>query len=417
MKKNVLAIMIMAFALIFSACTKNEDDMLLTGGKVNDNNFFTKVELHYSTGMMTKSTNSNKMLVESGGEITGVIDYFFSFWLEPANGEEIAEGTFKIVNATNQVVYQSINPENGIDIKFPTLGTYTLTVTGTFGGNPFNFTGITVNVVEPGEVPEDPVDPDPVSNSLTSPVNLSNLAFSGNSNVTVDIAVKKEAYLINGTNWFFVKRTNGTGFQQLNTVTNDGDSIRFTLIMPKTNGTVMEFNIGCYLNGSPMWMTPSAGETPSILAGTSGNPYSDSENYFAMKLTVSGQNLILKTISGEIVLTNDPTLNPPATIPGNAGDGEDGEYTIRWSGYTHFFKTTEVSPAFRYKVDEAWTYLVVSPYSENAEYFKVNIPSNTSGQMHFQFGKMSGTTFIPDYAGMAPSMYYDAEIGHLVKNI
>ena len=34
MKKNVLAIMIMAFALIFSACTKNEDDMLLTGEKL-----------------------------------------------------------------------------------------------------------------------------------------------------------------------------------------------------------------------------------------------------------------------------------------------------------------------------------------------------------------------------------------------
>ncbi len=417
MKKTVLAMIIMAFALIFSACTKNEDDMLLTGvGKVNDDNFFTKVELHYSTGIVTKSTNSNKMLVESGGEITGVIDYFFSFWLEPANGEEIAKGVFKITNASNQVVYQSVNPENGIDIKFPTLGVYTLTVNGSFGGNPFSFTGVTINVVAPGEVPEDPVDPDPIVTSLTSPVNLSNLNSSG-SNVTVDVSIKKETYLVNGTSWFFVKRTNGAGFQQLNNIVNDGDSVRFVLTFPKTNNTIVEFNTGCYLNGSPMWMTPSAGETPSILAGESGNPYADSENYFAMKLTVSGQNLILKSISGEIVLTNDPTLNP-LTIPGNAGDGEDGEYTIRWSGYTHFFKTAEVSPAFRYKVgNEAWTYPAVSPYSENLEYFKVNIPNNTSGEMHFQFGKMSGTTFIPDYAGMAPSMYYDAEIGHLVKNI
>lgn len=409
MKKNVFAVLLaLAAMVIFAGCDK---DFNYYPGSDNNGNVVERVELNYSVHGAEKSAIEKNAIV-SGAQVSGSINYYFSFWLTPATGDPIALGIFEIRDENDVIVYISATAENGIDHKFSEPGIYTLLVNGNLGGTSFNFNNIEINVLESGVTP---VDPDEVP--ATSPVRLHNFYIDGNT-AYVNVVMSKAEYE-GGTDWFYIKRTNGTNFENNGVVVEDNDSIRFTLSFPAENQTYVEFNGAHYEEGSAMWLTPSAGQTPSILySGASNTPYNNSGSFFGMRLNINGTSAELRTYDGILLLsTEDEEIENE--IPGNNGDGPSNGYTVRWSGYTHFFKTEISSPTFRYKIGATGTYafLNATVCPTNPDYYQVEIPSGTVGEMRFQFGTETGTNFVPSLIEMSSSMYYEPSTLELVKNI
>lgn len=410
MKKNVFAMLIaMAMMVIFAGCEKEinfnpgQDD----GGIIN------RVELNYSVHGMEKSI-AEKSAIVSGEIISGSVNYYFSFWLTPAIGNPIALGIFTIRNANNVIVYTSATAENGIDHKFLEPGNYSLGVNGNFGGTAFSFENITISVTASGIIPDDPEEI-----SATSPVRLSNFHIDGGT-AYVNVVISKNEYQAQtGANWFYVKRINGTDWSTNNAVVSEADSVRFTLSFPATNQTYVELN-AAFHDGSTggMWLTPSAGEHPSVLySGGANTPYNNSGSFFGMRLHINGNSAELRTYAGILLLSTEDEVE--VTIPGNNGDGPSNSYTIRWSGYTHFFKSEINNPTFRYKIGATGTYsfLTATICPTNPDYYQVEVPSSTTGEMRFQFGTGTGSSFVPSLIEMSHSMYYEGTTLELVKNI
>ncbi len=411
MKRNIFAVLIaMAAMVIFAGCEK---EINFNPGQDNDGDIINRVELNYSVHGPEKSAVEKNAIV-SGAEISGSVNYYFSFWLTPATGDPIALGIFEIRNEDDVIVYISATAENGIDHKFSEPGMYTLLVNGNLGGTSFNFNNIEINVLESGVIPDDP-DEIPA----TSPVRLHNFHIDGNT-AYVNVVISKSEYQAQSSaSWFHVKRVNGTDWSTNNAVISEEDSVRFTLSFPATNQTYVEFN-AAFHDGSTggMWLTPSAGQTPSILySGATNTPYNNSGSFFGMRLNINGSAAELRTYAGILLLSTEDEIE--IAIPGNNGDGPSNDYTVRWSGYTHFFKTEVTNPTFRYKIGSTGTYefLTATVCPTNSEYFQVEIPAGTTGEMRFQFGTGTGSSFVPSLIEMSHSMYYEGTTLELVKNI
>lgn len=402
----LLALTVMVF---FSGCRDDYNFPDFGENKLNP------VGLNYSVHGMEKSTVVGKSAIVSGEIISGSINYYFSFWLTPAVGDPMAMGIFTIRDENDMIVYTSATAENGIDHKFLEPGNYSLEVSGNFGGTAFLFENITISVLASGIIPDDPEEV-----SATSPVRLSNFHIDGGT-AYVNVVISKNEYQAqSGANWFYVKRINGTDWSTNNAVTSETDSVRFILSFQANNQAYIEFN-SAFHDGSTggMWLTPSAGEYPSVLySGASNTPYNNSGSFFGMRLHINGSSAELRTYNGILLLsTEDEEVE--VTVPGNNGDGPSNEYTVRWSGYTHFFKSGINNPTFRYKIGTNGTYsfLAVTICPTNPDYYQVEVPSSTTGEMRFQFGTGTSTNFVPSLVEMSHSMYYESSSFELIKNI
>ena len=351
----------------------------------------------------------SKGIVNSGDTISGDSLYYFCFWLTPATGNNIAVGTFTIHNSSQVVMYQSVSPENGISWKAPLSGYYTMGVSGVYNNIPFSFVNITIYVTG-GIIPPSPTP--------TSPVRLYNFQVS-QSTAAVDVAISKSQYINqSGASWFHLFRIDGQNFLTNQTVISEPDSVRFTLSFPNTNGLYVDFN-AAYVDGSSggMWLNPSAGNPPSILwTGSQNIPHTSSGSYFGFRLHSVVGGYELRTHSGILLLS---TVSIPNPIPGNSGDGVANNYQLRWSGYTHYFKTAVTAPTFRYKIGMTgvWTYLPTQQLVSNSDYFETEIPAGTVGQLRFQWGTGIGTGFTPATLEMGNSQYYESSTDQLVKTI
>lgn len=402
---TIIVLGLIIFSIIIGGCRKDIDVESPKKDQVPEK----KVELNFSI-KEGKSTKEKNGLIVSGQTLSGNINYYFNFWLSPASGENIALGIFTITNEGGTKVYETSTPENGIDFKATATGDYTLSATGNYGGENFSFTNITIKVTSGGVDPEDP--------NPTSPVTLKNLRIV-NDNALVDVTISKKEYSeYSNVSWFHVYRINGSGFQGNQAVINETDSIKFTLTFSATNQNYVEFNAGFYNNADPWWFTPNAGQTPSILyAGGANTPFTSSGNYFGFRLVVNGQNAEIRSYSGITILTTSTGSNDP--IPGNNGDGPANNYQVRWSGYTHYFKTTDSNPTFRYRIGATGTYtfLPATQVATNTAYYSVEIPSGTTGELRMQFGTGTGANFLQNSTMMSNSMYYETSTQELAKNL
>lgn len=361
---------------------------------------------------LSVTTSGGNMKIASNQTIYTDSVYYNSFWLTPATGTVIPMGMWTIWDSNNVVIYQSAVVENGIDIKFPFNGNFTLEVSGTYQGNPFLFNNITIVV---GSV----LPPPPPPVTATSPVRLYNFAVSGGT-ATVDVAISKAQWQSqSGATWFHVKRVNNLNFLGNQAVVSTTDSVFFSLSFSAINQTYVEFN-AAFHDGSPggIWLIPSYGTPPSILyTGVTGVPYNGSENFFGFRFHDAGSGIYeLRTHSGTLVLSTITPTPPP--IPGNAGDGALNNYQVRWSGYDHWFKTNQTNPTIRWRMGTTGTYTYISPnpivWANNTAYITWTFPQLT-GQVRWQNGTGTGASFVPDTVGMAHSMYYDASTQELVK--
>ncbi len=362
------------------------------------------VSLHFSLNGIQQ-----KGLITSGQTVSGDTAYYFSFWLSPATGDPIAMGIWTISNSNGVTVYQSATAENGIDFKPAMAGTYTLGVTGNLAGQAFSYSNITVIATGAGNG-NNPGLPNPCS-----PVRLHSLQVSGGT-ASVGVVISKREYQAQSSaNWFHLFRINGQGFTTNQAVTSETDSVRFTLSFPAVNQTYVEFNAGFH-DGSTggMWLTPGAGSPPSILYTAGNIPYNYSSNYFGFRFHVNGNLNEIRTYNGTLLLSTGGASIP---IPGNQGDGPANNYQVRNSGYIHYFKSAIVNPTFRYRIgNTSYTELPATSLAINNEYFQVNIPAGTMGEMRFQYGSGTGANFVPA-SSMANSMYYEQNSGELVKNL
>ncbi len=381
---------------------------------------FIFIEESYPTEETVEAAVELNFTLRSGGNIkvyngqTLLTDsiYYNSFWLAPATGAIISTGIWLIRDSNNNSIYQSAMPENGIDIKFPSNGNYSLEVSGTYQENPFLFNNITIVV---GTV----FPPPPTPATATSPVRLYNFSVSGGT-ATVNVAISKAQWQSqSGAVWFHVKRINNLNFLGNQAVTSTTDSVFFSLSFSAINQAYVEFN-SAFHDGSTggVWLIPGYGTPPSILyTGAMGLPYEGSENFFGFRFHDVGAGVYeLRTHSMTLILSTATPTTPQ--IPGNAGDGVFNNYQVRWSGYYHWFKTNEPNPSLRWRMGpaEAWNYLTPSPtiWISNSNYVIWEFTQLT-GQFRWQNGAGTGDNFVPDTIGMAHSMYYDANTQELVK--
>lgn len=381
-------------------------------GSIIVNEDFNKEEIPYSkTPLMPKIPTKQAMgeIINSNGTVTGDANFFFSFWLSPYLGTNIAKGIFLIKDSNNQTIYQSAAPENGIDIKFINPGTYTLSVSGTFNGNSFNFVNITIIVTTS-------TPPPPPTN--TAPVNLKNFQVQGLTTASVDVAISKNQYPTQtSATWFWVRRINGMNFiGNQSPSSSTTDSVYFTLIFDQIDQNYIEFNAGFH-DGSPggVWLNPSTGNPPSILYNGTNIPYSSSHSYFGFRFHILGGGAYaLKTHSGTTLLQ----IGQAYPIPGNNGDGPTNNYQVRWSGYEHYFKTALQSPVLRYKVNTAttWSYVNMSALTTNPNYQKYAFPNGTTGSLYFQWGTgNTDATFAAASNEFSNSQYYYPPLQCCVK--
>lgn len=393
-------------SLFFSNCKEFEFE----GPKnVNPDPTETKVTLNFSSS----NDGEKSFKVISGETLTGDSQYYFSFWLSPSKDDSIALGIWIVKDSSNNVIYQSSVVENGIDIKFPRNGKYYIEVSGSQPSN-FIFNNIKIVVGKTTTPPPPPA-------TATSPVRLYNLKLKDDGNATVDVVISKaEHQAFSNSNWFYVRRIDNTNWSTNNAVVSETDSVRFTLTFSNSDNSYIEFNTA-YHDGSTggIWLKPSIGNPPSILySGAENTPYGGSGSFFGFRVKrISSTQMELRTYSGILLLSVGGST--PAPIPGNNGDGLADNFQIRWSGYTHFFKTVATNPTFRYKIGPTgtWTFLTATQLTSNSSYFQVEIPTGTSGQLRFQFGTGTGTNFVPASSEMNNSMYWESSTGELVKNI
>lgn len=397
MKKLFLIAIVIASVAMLAACKKIEL------GKDGNKPIFEKVQLNFSQSEMKA-----KGVVVSGQTINGNVNYFFSFWLTPAPD---TKGIFEITSADQIVTYySSAVAENAIDWRAPAVGTYKLNVSGTYNNQSFSYTNITINVTD-NYVP-------PVSN--TDPVRFYNPTVNSNlSMVTIDVAVAKGSYTTSPHNWFHVKRMNGLNFIGNQAVVNENDSVRFSLSFPSNNGTYVEFMTGM-ADGSAggLWLTPSSYPGCLLYSGSPDNPYNGSGNFFGFRLIVSGNHYEFQSLSGEEILSFSSGTG--TVIPGEAGDGSFTNYQVRWTGFTHWVKTGLSNPILRYKLGTSgsWTYASLSQFPNNNSYWSLTFPSNTSGELFFQWGTgNSDGNFVPATNEIQNSMYFVSSLGLLAKNI
>jgi len=410
MRTKVVFLFMAVIGLMFSSCEKEEYFMMVS--EEDNENPSNQISLNYSLKESQKSSKAEGTNLVNGQTITGNIAYYFSFWLNPSEGV-VAKGIYTITNTkTSAIVYgPSAAAENGIDFKFPEAANYSLKVEGNYDGQNFLYENITIIVT--------PSDTTTGNTSLTSPVRLYDFSLNG-TNAIVKIAISKAEYQSSSSaNWFYVKRTNGQGFVGNQSLTSENDSVRFTLTFPANSNDYIEFNVG-YHDGSSggMWLTPSIGQNPSILwSGNQNLPYTNSGSFFGFRLhVISSTQAELRNYGGTTLIT----FNSASTtqIPGEAGDGPSTQYTVRWSGFKHFFKTSITSPTFRYKVgtNGTWNFLTVSN-NANPSYKEITFPDQTTGEIHFQWGTGTGTSFVPATSEMAYSIYWSPSNQSLVKNI
>ncbi|HPT08177.1 MAG TPA: hypothetical protein PLE28_00570 [bacterium] len=393
MKKLFLLLTLLTVSTLLFNC--NKEELVKKPGKTE------KVQLNFS-----QSELKSKGVITSNQTITGDVDYYFSFWLTPAPD---AKGLFEITSMDGSIIYySSANAENAIDWKAPATGTYLMEVSGTYNGT-FSFVNITINVTD-NYVP-------PVSN--TYPVRFYNARID-NSNVIIDVVVTKGIYAVSpydNYDWFYVKRINGLNFIGNQSVTNENDSVRFQLSFPATNGIYIEFMAGMH-DGSTngLWLTPSSYSGCLLYSGSENLPYNASGYFFGFRLVTSGNSYEIKSYSGTTILNFSGTEN---TIPGEAGDLSINNYQVRWTGFTHYIKTSLNAPVLRYKIGEngSWTYTSLNQFSQNNDYWYLTFP-NLSGELFFQWGTgNTNTNFTPANSEMENSMYYVSNLGMLAKNI
>lgn len=409
MKKNVFFVFAIALMMVIAGVmsTGCEKDFKFVDNNGNGNEDPTPK----AVGLSVSTPSGNGMKIASGQTLYTDTVYYNSFWLTPAVGATIPMGIWTIRDSNNVVMYQSAIAENGIDIKFPKNGNYSLEVSGTYQGTPFLFNNITIVV---GTVSPPPPPP---PTTATSPVRLYNFSVNGGT-ATVDVAISKAQWQSqSGAAWFHVKRFNNLNFLGNQSVVSTTDSVFFSLTFSAINQAYMEFN-AAFHDGSPggVWLIPSYGTPPSILyTGSSGVPYGGSENFFGFRFHDAGSGVYeLRTHSGTLVLSTSAITPPP--IPGNAGDGSLNNYQVRWSGYYHWFKTNEPNPTLRWRMGPTgtWNYLTPNPtvWPSNTAYITWEFPQLT-GQVRWQNGTGTGANFVPDTVGMAHSMYYSGN--ELVK--
>ncbi len=404
MKKNLVILMMAMVAMFFAGCEKEFNFQPQENGEIIDST--NTVQLFYSVDNGTKESKGE--ISTGGGTIIADSGIYISFWLEPATGSNMAKGIYEIVDSSSlNFIYQSSVAENGIDIR-PDVGKYGLKVYNISPGTPSFFDNITIIVN--GTTPPPPP-------TQTSPVRLYNLNVSG-GNASVNVAISKSQWQAQATaNWFYLRRVNGLNFVGNQAVTSTTDSVFFQLNFSAVDQTYVEFNAG-YHDGSVggVWLMPGYGNPPSILAGGINTPYGGSENFFGFRLhSTTNGNWELRTHNGTLVLsTGTPTPNP---IPGNNGDGLTNNYQVRWSGYYHYFKTSLASPTFRYRLGTtgAWVFITPSQLANNPDYWEIHFPSGTTGEINFQWGAGSITTFAPSSTEMQNSMYWDIGLGCLRK--
>ena len=403
MKKIAL---FLAAAIIFAAsgCRKDFDSIKPSTTTSNGNNNVSGLTLNFQVGGK-KSVNE---VITSGATVTGDIAYKFRVWLEPSSGSTIAKGTYTITyNSTGVAVYNSTGLENGIDFTAPYVGTYTLTCSGTYNGNAFSYTGVSI-IVTSSTI---------VTTPATAPVKIKGMTItSGTANVSCSIN-KTELDAIAGTSYFYVERINGNNFT-CNALTGSqviGDSVFFTFSFPVTSLSDVDFNAGKYNSTSnPIWLSASIpASNPSILfAGNSVG------NYFRVRLTVSGNIATLSAPNGQVLFIVNAGTN--AIIPGNNGDDATHGYTLRWSGLIQYcdFLSNATIPIFRYKVGSTGTFIesAATLTSGTTTYYQSALPTGTIGTIYMQFGNYVGSTFVP-LTNLSNSMYWDATSGCLVVTI
>jgi len=395
MKKStkIIALLIVMIGMFTSSCKKFEMDEFVPKDPDNP----TTVTLMGSVDDGTKKVMGQ--VLTSNSTINGDLDFYFGFWLEPSTSTPIATGTYVIKNSSNVTVYSSTAPENGIDFKFPATGTYILSVSGTYNGTPFSFVNINI-IVTDGTVPINPA---------TSPVRI--VGMSTNSTTTsISLAVSRAEYAtITATNWFYVAKINGTNFTHV-AATFANDSVYFSIPFSTASGTTnVEFNAG-YEDGSVggIWFTASLPTgSPSIL-------YPGTGNFWKIVINNNGSTIVATAPNGTVLLTIP--VSGTAMIPGNNGDDLAHGNTVRWSGLTHFLKYSGSNFYCEYKIGTGgtWTPISGTLFAGNTDYYQINFPGGTSGELHFRYGAMVGSNFTPA-PNMPNSMFYVG--GELIRNV
>jgi hypothetical protein len=401
MKKVMFLLSVMA--ILFAGCEKFEYNDAPEKPSLPEDNAIV-VELRHSLGDMTKN-GSLKNIIYSGQTIAGNKEYFFNFWLTASGSQQDPEGEYEIRNE-DSIVYGPSSPRNGIEHKFQEAGTYILEVSGVFEGESFNFENIQITVTEEGVVELE-----------THPVRLYNFEISGET-ASVEVAISKEEYsnIDPSTEWNYLKRINGSNFENGLEISEpvEYDSVRFVLSFDAEDNDYIEFNAH---HGSE-WLTPSLGNPPSILySGSSNEPYLGSGSYFGFRFHIVGEDAELRTYDDQLLLTAEEGTSQ--TVPGENGDELSHNYQVRWTGYTRWFKTTTSSPSFRWKIgtEGEWEYITPSEWSNNPEYWEIELPDTISGELRFQFGEGTGLSFAPSSNEMNNSQYYEFSSNELVVNI
>jgi hypothetical protein len=164
-----------------------------------------------------------------------------------------------------------------------------------------------------------------------------------------------------------------------------------------------------------LWLTPSSYSGCLLYSGNENLPYQNSAYFFGFSLVINNNNYKFESYSGTTILNFSGNGN---NIPGEAGDLLINNYQVRWTGFTHYFKTSLNAPVLRYKIGNngSWTYTSLSHFSENQNYWFLTFP-NLSGELFFQWGTGTDANFAPATSEMENSMYYVSNLGMLAKNI
>ncbi len=358
-----------------------------------------EVTLHFSFesvkgGLeLEKENNDGKGPISSGATIQGPVGYYGIFFLMPADEYDYAEGIFVIKNSIGDTIYKSAEAENGCEYKFSLIGIYTLSVSGIYNEQ-FSFVNITINIT-------DNSTPPPPTSTIPR---LYDFIIEEDNTCRITAVIHK-GYYISQSNWFGVKRINGLNFVTNQTVTVDGDSVRYTIEFPAVDQNYVEFNFAVN-NGvaGGTWMTPTD-ETP-LYSGYENVPYNSSGSWFGFRLVINSGLYEIRSYSNELILS---TGSESVDFPGRNGDDLNHNYTMRWSGYIRWIKTNNTQQIVRYKIaGSSFIYPSTADWTSPLGIWKqFTVLNSTSGEVHYQIGHWTNNVFIADINITSMSKYYE----------
>lgn len=294
------------------------------------------------------------------------------------NLDPITPGNWNVSLGGNIVKTSTSQSEFHYD--FPTAGTYTITVSGTYNGASFSYVAtiiVTATVI-------------PTTNT-TGPVRYLSITGSGNNWVLAFRGVRNST---TATNFFSVGNISNWVHQAATLAV--VDSVDFSITVAKTYSSRVRFNYG-FEDGSTggMWMTSSG----VFFSNKDYDGNGTIDNLFDLFVSAVGQ---VTNDAGQVITPKTTTTLP--TMPGNNGEGGFRYSTIlspySISTWILYPGTETIYARYRYDATTAWTTPVLTTRATtNTEYVTTNIPLNTgTGEkfVYIQYGMINASQqFVP----------------------